>query len=115
MLSKQFANGPCASRQLEISGLHQDSLQDQLRKLLGHGFNLMLFCSGGQYGGRYCHVQIHHDKSGIELELHGVFDERFVHEACLAIEEIKKQVRLAIGPLRGIPAPARRKAHTARY
>jgi hypothetical protein len=51
----------------------------------------------------------------MELELHGVFDERFVHEACLAIEEIKKQVRLAIGPLRGIPAPARRKVHTAHY
>lgn len=62
---------------------------------LGGGFNVVVLGSGGESGGRYCHVQIHHDKSGSEIELHGVFEELFVQEAFMAAHQIKLQARKA--------------------
>lgn len=81
--------------QQEIPATRQDYLQDQIRTFLGRGFNLVVLGSGGECGGRYCHVQIHHDKSGAEIELHGVFEEPFVKEVFNAAQRIKLQARIS--------------------
>lgn len=94
MMNARSANGVSESWHGEIPATRQDYLQDQMRKFLGRGFNLVVLGSGGECGGRYCHVQIHHDKSGTELELHGVFEEPFVQEVFIAAQRIKLQARM---------------------
>lgn len=94
MMNVRSANYLSESWHEEIPVTRQDYLQDQMRKFLGRGFNLVVLGSGGECGGRYCHVQIHHDKSGTELELHGVFEEPFVQDVFIAAQRIKLQARM---------------------
>lgn len=94
MKKTESPNSLSHSWQEEMQVAHQDYLQDRMRQFLGRGFNLVMFGSGGESGGRYCHVQIHHDKSGAALELHGVFEDLFVQEVFNAAQRIKVESRL---------------------
>ncbi|EIK95744.1 hypothetical protein PMM47T1_15201 [Pseudomonas sp. M47T1] len=72
----------------------QDALQDQLRAYLGRGFTPVLLGSGGSDGSRRYHLQIHHDRSGQYLELHGDFD---AHGA-EAIFKVAHQMKTMLQP-----------------
>ena len=94
-MNARSVNGLSETWSEETSVTRQDYLQDKMRKFLGRGFHLVVLGSGGERGGRYCHVQINHDKSGTELELHGEFDELFMQDVFIAAQRIKLQARIA--------------------
>lgn len=71
----------------------QDALQDQLRAYLGRGFTPVLLGSGGEDGSRRYHLQIHHDKSGQFLELHGDFDSRCAEDIFKVAHQMKTMVQ----------------------
>ncbi len=71
----------------------QDALQDQLRAYLGRGFTPVLLGSGGQQGSRRYHLQIHHDKSGQYLELHGEFDAHCAEAIFKVAHQLKTMVQ----------------------
>ncbi|QKZ04552.1 hypothetical protein [Pseudomonas eucalypticola] len=78
----------------EVPVAIQDALQDQLRAYLGRGFTPVLLGSGGRDGSRRYHLQIHHDKSGQFLELHGDFNSRCAED----IFKVAHQMKTLLAP-----------------
>ncbi|WP_416424728.1 hypothetical protein RAM80_02885 [Pseudomonas sp. App30] len=77
----------------EVPVAVQDALQDQLRAYLGPGFTPVLLGSGGRDGSQRYHLQIHHDKSGQFLELHGDFDGRCAEDIFKVAHQMKTLVQ----------------------
>lgn len=80
-----------ADRRVDETAINiQDALQDQLRAYLGRGFTPVLLGSGGQFGSRHYHLQIYHDKTGLFLELHGVFDAQCTQDIFKVAQQMKE-------------------------